>query len=116
MVLVDLSETVMSMKVTDGLDILQALTLLLKPDGIFVKNEIYFNTMRKMFKYSTMIRWYDNPVICAQVLVLGSNEIDFMDHDLKDHHIDALFLEPFDAIHDPYELYHDYYKNESRYV
>ena len=38
MVLVDLSETVMSFKVTQGLDIMEALTLLLKPDGIFVKN------------------------------------------------------------------------------
>ena len=38
MVLVDLSETVMSFKVTNGLDIMEALTLLLKKDGIFVKN------------------------------------------------------------------------------
>ena len=38
MVLVDLSETVMSFTVTEGLDIMEALSLLLKPDGIFVKN------------------------------------------------------------------------------
>ena len=114
MVLVDLSETVMSMKVTDGLDILQALTLLLKPDGIFVKNELYFNTMRNMFKYTSMIRWYDNPVTCAQVFVMGSNKIDFMDRELKDHNVDTLYLQDLDTINDPYEIYHDYYKNESR--
>jgi len=39
LVLVDLSETVMSFLVTDKLDIMEALLLLLKEDGIFVKNE-----------------------------------------------------------------------------
>ena len=38
MVLVDLSETVMSFSVTNELDMMEALSLLLKPDGIFVKN------------------------------------------------------------------------------
>ena len=37
MVLVDLSETVMSALVTKDLDIMSALSLLLKPEGIFVK-------------------------------------------------------------------------------
>ena len=39
LVLLDLSETVMSFLVTDKLDIMEALLLLLKEDGIFVKNE-----------------------------------------------------------------------------
>lgn len=51
MVLVDLSETVMSFSVTDGLDIMQALSLLLKPEGIFVKNELYLEKMADIFDY-----------------------------------------------------------------
>lgn len=51
MVLVDLSETVMSFLVTDGLDILQALSLLLKPNGIMVKNELYLEKMSDIFDY-----------------------------------------------------------------
>lgn len=51
MVLVDLSETVTSALVTDGLDIMQALALLLKPEGIFVKNELYMEQMADIFDY-----------------------------------------------------------------
>jgi len=57
LVLVDLSETVMSFKVTEKLDVLEALTLLLKPDGIFVKNEVYFSTFQTMFPYSAQVNW-----------------------------------------------------------
>ena len=50
LVLVDLSETVMSFQVTDQLDAVHdALTLLVKPDGIFVKNEVYFSQFKNMF-------------------------------------------------------------------
>lgn len=58
LVLVDLSETVMSFKVTGELDVLEALTLLVKPDGIFVKNEVYFSKFQNMFKHSAQINWY----------------------------------------------------------
>jgi hypothetical protein len=40
MVLVDLSDTVLSLSVTTEMDIVGALSLLLKPDGIFVMNEM----------------------------------------------------------------------------
>jgi hypothetical protein len=40
MVLVDLSDTVLSLSVTKEMDIIGALSLLLKPDGIFVMNEM----------------------------------------------------------------------------
>ena len=53
LVLVDLSETVMSFKVTDKLDVLEALTLLVKPNGI----EVYFSKFKKMFPYSAQINW-----------------------------------------------------------
>ena len=58
MVLVDLSETVMSFKVTEKLDVLEALSLLVKPDGIFVKNEFYIDTFKSMFPYSAQLMWY----------------------------------------------------------
>ena len=51
MVLVDLSETVMSFMVTYKLDIFQALSLLLKPNGIMVKNEEYLEQMSSIFDY-----------------------------------------------------------------
>ena len=40
LVLVDLSETVMSLSVTDDLDVFDALALLLRPTGVLVKNEL----------------------------------------------------------------------------
>ena len=58
MVLVDLSETVMSFKVTESLDVVEALTLLAKPEGIFVKNEVYIEPFKTMFPYSAQIIWY----------------------------------------------------------
>lgn len=57
LVLVDLSETVMSFQVTDEIDVVEALTLLVKPDGVFVKNEVYFEKFREMFPYSVLIHW-----------------------------------------------------------
>lgn len=61
MVVVDLSETVMSLTVTDKLDVIEALTLLLKPDGVFVKNEFYFGHFKEMFPRSVQVHWYENP-------------------------------------------------------
>lgn len=58
LVLVDLSETVMSFTVSEQLNVLEALTLLVKPDGIFVKNEVYFETFKEIFPYSAQITWY----------------------------------------------------------
>jgi spermidine synthase len=57
LVLVDLSETVMSFQVTDEIDVVEALSLLVKPDGVFVKNEVYFDKFRNMFPYSVLINW-----------------------------------------------------------
>jgi len=57
LVLVDLSETVMSFKVTEELDVLEALSLLVKPDGIFVKNEVYFEKVKEMFPYTAQVSW-----------------------------------------------------------
>ena len=58
LVLIDLSETVASFKVTDSLDVLEALTLLMKDDGIFVKNESYHRKFSGMFKFSAQVILY----------------------------------------------------------
>ena len=57
LVVVDLSETVMSFKVTEELDIVEALSLLLKPSGIFLKNEFYYEHFRHAFPYSVQLHW-----------------------------------------------------------
>uniref|UniRef100_A0A7S2ETR6 PABS domain-containing protein n=1 Tax=Ditylum brightwellii TaxID=49249 RepID=A0A7S2ETR6_9STRA len=111
LVLVDLSETVTSMSVTDKLDILGALALLVKPDGIILKNEVYFESFASMFKYSVMVNWYDNPIICSQVMAMGSNTVDFLTPTLKDTDVETLFIKPLKEIDDPFEYYHDYANN-----
>ena len=64
LVLIDLSETVTSFKVTDSLDVLEALTLLMKDDGIFVKNEAYHQEFSAMFDFSAMVVLYVSQIIC----------------------------------------------------
>lgn len=49
LVLVHLSKKVMSKSVTEDLDIVSALGLLLKPSGIFVKNDLYLECLNKVF-------------------------------------------------------------------
>jgi len=109
LVLVDLSETVMSFKVTDKLNIMQALALLLAPHGIMVKNELYFEDMSKIFVHTAQVHYYDTPVICSQALILGSNSINFIGGELTDHGVDndILFVKPLErGAHTA--IFHDY--------
>jgi len=108
MVLVDLSETVMSFKVTTGLDIMETLALLLKPDGVMLKNEVYFEAMSDIFEHTLQYFYYDVPVICSQSMVIGSNNIDFYrQENLTDHGIDTLLIGPLNY-EEHFALYHDY--------
>jgi len=99
LVLVDLSETVMSFKVTNELDIMSALALLLKPEGIMVKNELYFPKMTGIFVHTSQIHFADVPVLCSQAFSLGSQRINFLQQPLIDHNVDSenLFMKPLDA-------------------
>jgi spermidine synthase/S-adenosylmethionine/arginine decarboxylase-like enzyme len=113
LVLVDLSETAMALSVTEELDVFAALALLLKPEGIMVKNELYIEEMSDVFDYTVQIR-YDSPKICSQIMVMGSNRVDFF-HDLPvDHQIHNNLLLPLDQISNRYEFMHDYRKNDAR--
>jgi spermidine synthase len=110
LVLVDLSETVMSFSVTKELDVFDALALLLSPVGVMVKNEMYMEKFSRVFDYS-MDLYYETPVICSQVLAFGSNNVDFFHAPTYDHGIET-FL--YGNMHDPhtrYDLMHDYRKN-----
>lgn len=56
---------------------------------------------------------YDNPVICSQVLNIGSRTVNFMKPSLTDHGIESLFIKPLGEINDPFDIYHDYARNET---
>jgi spermidine synthase/S-adenosylmethionine/arginine decarboxylase-like enzyme len=113
LLLVDLSETVMAFSVTEDLDVFDALALLLKPEGIMVKNELYMEEMSQAFDYTVQIA-YESPKICSQAYALGSNKVDFFHHQRKDHGVETLLLMPLEQINDRFEWMHDYRKNDAR--
>ena len=115
MVLVDLSETVMSLKVTDELDIMEALGLLLKPEGILVKNEMYFEKLKDIYEHATLVRFFDCHVICHQGLSLGSHRNSMISNTLTDHGVDDqnLFIPPLTNV-DHNQFIHNYNHDESR--
>lgn len=71
--------------------------------------ELYVN----MFESLLLRR--DNPLICAQVMVMGSRTIDFMNPvsgpSLTEHGIKNLVVRNLEDIDDNFELYHDYAYN-----
>ena len=111
MVLVDLSETVTSQLVTEGLDIMDALGLLLKPDGIMVKNEMYFEQMSEIFDYTILAHYHDVPFICSQALIMGSNGNNFLEAGNTNHGVDSLFYRIHNSTEDNHEIIHDYQKS-----
>jgi spermidine synthase/S-adenosylmethionine/arginine decarboxylase-like enzyme len=113
LVLVDLSETVMSMTVTGTLDIFSALSLLLKPEGIMVKNEPYIDQFSDFFDHTIQL-FYGSPKICTQVLVMGSNKVDFLHSPVQNHPtVQTLLFENMQHPSDRYKLLHDYRKNNA---
>ena len=112
LVLVDLSETVMSLSVTGELDIFSALALLLKPEGVMIKNEPYIEQFSNFFDHTIHI-YYGTPKICTQVLVMGSNKVDFLHNPVADQNIDRFLLEPLDDTADRFKYMHDYRKNNA---
>ena len=58
-------------------------------------------------------RRYDNPIICSQVMVMGSRTIDFMHPTLTEHGTENLVVRDLDAIEDDFDLFHDYAYNAS---
>jgi len=118
LVVVDLSETVMSFQVTDKLSIFQTLSLLLKPDGIMLKNgEYYMDKMSKYFDNTLLYFEFDIPFICDQGMVIGSNSIDFFNRTIKDHGVELLVLESQDEINEKFNEFYRFTelrKNDAR--
>ncbi|KAL9190635.1 hypothetical protein ACHAXT_000341 [Thalassiosira profunda] len=119
LVMVDLSETAMSISVTDDLDIFGALSLLMKPDGIFVKNELYYGQMSRLFDHSTFVYMTDYPILCDQDWAMGSNSIDFLHPQIDDGHVERYGVKTFEytPLEDEdkhYELIKDYSFNDAR--
>ena len=112
LILVDLSETVMSNSVTNELDIMAALSLLLKPDGIFMKNEIYLDQLSELFTHAMHLHAFDVPILCSQSFIYGSNSINFLKQNLTNHGLENnLFYKPFGKDDDRFFEVHDYVYN-----
>jgi spermidine synthase len=113
LVLVDLSETVMALSVTDGLDVMQALTLLVKHGGIMVQNEYdHFLEYTRLFRNSLTIHYYGVPIVCSQSLILASNGVDFLRGRFKSHNVSYLY----DLLEEPnlqHEIIRDYQRNST---
>ena len=52
-------------------------------------------------------------MLCSQVMVLGSQSVDFLNTDLTNHVDGGLFIRDLDEIEDNYDTYHDYNINAS---
>ena len=119
LVMVDLSETAMSISVTDDLDIFGALALLMKPEGIFVKNELYYGQMSKLFDHSVFVYMTDYPILCDQDWAMGSNHIDFLHPTIdgglvETEEVDTYEYRPLDDVDEHYKLIKDYSHNDAR--
>ena len=113
LVIIDLSETVMAFTVTDELDVFDALALLLNEEGVMVKNEHYMDTMSKSFDYTLQVYLDENPKICSQCMIFGSNKADFFHKPLVEHGVKTLLLPPVEKLKDEYDFFHDFRKNNA---
>lgn len=53
------------------------------------------------------------PVMCSQCLIFGSNNVDFLFDDIRDHNVSTLYVKPQEQINDRYEYVHDYIRNST---
>lgn len=113
LVIVDLSETVMAFSVTEELDVFDALALLLNPDGVMVKNEHYMETMSQTFDYTLQVYLDQNPKICSQCMIFGSNKADFFHKPVVEHGVETLLLPPVADLKDGFDYFHDFRKNDA---
>lgn len=118
LVLLDLSETVMSMTVTKGLDVFGAMKLLLSPTGLLVKNDFgYFEKLSKVFDTCIQMLMPDVTYICDYELVLcSSDEVNLLDptfyhlKGVKEGNVETLVYKPQENIDDHWGPVTDYSK------
>jgi len=116
-VYVDLENRVFqSLKVAGQLSITEAAMLLMKPDGVIVRNEDWkFGGTGKPFTdYAVDIFYVDTPFTCFQGMTLGSNTVDFLTHVPKDHGVETIYLDPVDEIEDHFDIWYNYRKRTNR--
>lgn len=109
LVLVDLSETVVSLDVTGKHDILDVLENLLKPNGILLENELYIDKFTSIFDHTIHI-FYGSPKVCTQVLTLASNNVDFLHAPIYDHGIESYLTKTPEDDDERFMYIHDYLK------
>jgi spermidine synthase len=119
LVMVDLSETAMSLSVNDDLDIFGALALLMKPEGVFVKNEMYFGQLSQLFDHTAYVYMRQYPMLCDQDWAVGSNSVDFLHPKISgglvdEQNIPTLVYNPLDDEDEHYKLIKDYSHNDAR--
>jgi spermidine synthase len=113
LVLVDLSETVQALSVTDELNVLEALLLLVKHDGVLVQNEyMHFLEQASIFKHSLHVHYDSVPIVCSQSLILASNGIDFVRGPLYNHSVNTLYA-LLDAENVRHRILRDYQLNQT---
>mmetsp|Transcript_38988 Transcript_38988/g.94363 ORF Transcript_38988/g.94363 Transcript_38988/m.94363 type:complete len:865 (-) Transcript_38988:169-2763(-) len=113
LVVVDiLSPIAQSLQVNDELTVMEALMLLLKPDGIIVKNEdegyIPGANTANFTKHSVEIMFHDVPIYCLQTFVVGtnSNNKNFKDAVPKDHGVETKYLKNVDEFQSQFDSYY----------
>jgi len=119
LVMVDLSETAMSLSVNDDLDIFGALALLMKPEGVFVKNELYFTQMSNLFDHSAYVYMKNYPMLCEQDWAIGSNRVDFLHPKISGglvhtEEIETFVYNPLEDEDEHFKLIKDYSYNDAR--
>eukprot|EP00536_Pseudo-nitzschia_multiseries_P004823 jgi/Psemu1/64805/estExt_Genemark1.C_840034 len=98
LVVVDiLSEVAEMLQVNEELTIMEAAMMLMKPNGIIVKNEdegyVPGSTKSTAFPENTVdVVYYDVPVYCLQTFVVGSNYINFSETKPMDHKVSTFYL------------------------
>ena len=112
LVVVDvLTEVAEALKVTKDVTIMEAAMMLMKPNGIIVKNEdegyVPGSTDSSEFtKYTADVMYYDVPVYCLQTFVIGSNSIDFSTMKPYDHNISNFYIQGVDAFRSQFDTWY----------
>ncbi|KAL3935557.1 MAG: hypothetical protein SGBAC_008948 [Bacillariaceae sp.] len=114
MVLVDLSDTIFALTVSDELDVVGALSLLVKPGGVFAMNELFFKKVSDVFEYALYYQVYNIPKLGDQGFVIASNDVDLLNRDLTHHKVnDVLVEDTLIKTDHQFKFVHDYRRNPS---
>ncbi|CAB9507282.1 Spermidine synthase 1 [Seminavis robusta] len=112
LVIVDiLTEVAESLAVNYELKVMEAAMLLMKPGGIIVKNEdqgYVPGTNKDYTKYSVDLIYHDVPLYCLQIFVVGSNTVDFLTAQPKDHNVETIYLKGVDEFQSQFDSWYNF--------